>query len=341
MDPEKLRELSAKEKALTEANDWTGLEKFYRAELHAIAASTVPAPHEDQLWRQLGWLYRFKLVNLEKALACYEFLAKRTPTVEDWMALAFVYEGLKRDHEAIVTLEQLLTHYPDHGRAFDQLFRLHTAAGNTDAAWRAAAAQVALGGGMEVMKEFYAEVAPRKLPAPTGKLSVAQWESVIHPDAAIPVRGILRVGQRVMEVAPFESAGARDFIEAVPEFRLAELGAVPLKVLVLACILECGRSYPVEDERKAEVEAMRAKLANIDKAELQSAVAHFFDHGAKASMTTWQKGAALSLRRAELLYAGDPVRCSPKPGADALAYFASSACGRARKSLRIALPNSA
>lgn len=341
MDPEKLRELSAKEKALSEASDWKGLEKFYRGEIRALAAGSTHEPHEDQLWRQLGWIYRFKLVDLDAALTCYELLCKRSPSVDDWTALATLYEGLKRDHEAIVTFEQLLTDYPDHGRAFDQLFRLHTAAANNDAAWRAAAARLALGGGMDMMKDFYTEVAPRKLPVPTGQLTVAQWESVIHPAAAIPVRRILRVSQRVIEVTRPASAGARDFVEALPEFRLAELGAVPLKVLVLASILECGRSYPVEEERKAEVEALRPKLAGVDKAELDAAVTHFFDHGAKANMTTWQSGAALSLRRAELLYAGDPVRCSPKPGPDALAYFASSACGRARKSLRIALPNSA
>lgn len=330
------------EQALVQAKDWKGLERFYRQQLR------TPASEEQEIrhWRALGETYRDRLEDYPSALVVYELLRKRTSAFDrDRIELAKLYERAKRYDDAISVYEEVLAAYPPHPETHGALFELHSLRKAIDASWRVAAAQVWFGMAKKPLEDFYADYAPRRVKPPARLPTAEEWEWAVHPNVATPLRGIFRIAQVAIEhTREVTGEGAKALVAAAPEFRLAHTHQATVTALLLAAMDEVGArraSFEDKPDLNAVAEQLQPALAAVDKAALRQAVQAFVDGGAKANVSAWQAGLMLSLERADLLFLGDPMRCTPKPEAATIAWFASTACGRLRAAVGLALAQSA
>ena len=162
---------------LTDARDWSGLEKAYRKMLLRIK-NEKNVSLELALWKQVGLVYRDRLGNNQSAREAFQAALQRAPADEELHRIVVELALLLGDLDgAIEQARRRVQHAPFEPQTYQTLYDLFLRKGSYDHAWCALdvmAQLVTLEGDEE---ELYAGYPPFPLDEIPGTLTEEAWQT--------------------------------------------------------------------------------------------------------------------------------------------------------------------
>lgn len=284
---------------LASRGEWKLVERGHRRALRIVTnddASSVRARH---LWRDLGRVYRDRLDAHDSAVEAFAMWVRVAgdDVVEAKLELADLHQRMKDYDKALELLDGMLATRHSN-KTYEHLFEIHSLRGDTEAAWRAAAALVVLGEPRDPIRDFYEDHAPRVLPMRARALGRDEWEKLRDPEETPHVAAILaqmapvttssgdrvglveeavawacdattnlRAGTKLDELRHSHSlrerlfhAGRAAMTRHHPEYALADLPMSTLKAALYAALVTFRSAVEVPAEIAQETALLRARI---------------------------------------------------------------------------------
>ncbi len=195
IDPDQLKPFEAINKLLTHRQDWKGLERAFRKMLHRIVGRGN-ADLEQNLWHNLGIIYRDRLENFGSACEAFSMATAAKPhDLEDRKILAELLESIPgKEDEAIKQHEAIIRLSPQRLKSYQSLYRLHHSLGHEKEAVAIAKVLMFLGHSDAEMQATASASQNRTLLDATRPLPVEFWFKVLpHPDEDLFLGKMLEV----------------------------------------------------------------------------------------------------------------------------------------------------
>ena len=184
-----LEAFEAIDRLLTEAKDWTALQKNYRKMIERVGSDTSAEGRALQLllYRNLGEVYRSRLGMYEEAIASFQLasgLAPNDQTLHEILADLYARSGAS-GKAVIVQHHRLIENEPNRVESYQTLYELYLRDNEVDRAWCVAGALSLLGQATREQEAFYSKhlkAAPKVISKP---ITVEQWRLIYHADTDV------------------------------------------------------------------------------------------------------------------------------------------------------------
>ncbi len=167
---------------LTEARDWSGQERAYRAMIQRLPKGH---PALASLWDSLGEIYRTRLARLSDAIDAFEVAQHLDPKGSERreiLAELYVIAGADQVDKAVAQHRDLLRDDPLHAQSYRDLGRIYLDAGGEEQAWCVFRALVATGRAAAVEKSFVERRQARFGHNGPSELLPQYWAHIRHQD---------------------------------------------------------------------------------------------------------------------------------------------------------------
>ncbi|MCA9514418.1 MAG: tetratricopeptide repeat protein [Myxococcales bacterium] len=178
---ENLRAFQTIDELLTKSHQWKPLEQNYRRMIQRVqqaAGSWDQAPALlFTLFKNLGEIYRSRLMNLESAVSAFELAKKQRPNDEAVREiLAGLYEVMPNGPPKAVDHHRfLIQQNPKRIDSYHKLFELFKKTGQHDSAWCTAGLLVALNQGNEGERHYYDTYLSQTMSEPNRVIDQTLW----------------------------------------------------------------------------------------------------------------------------------------------------------------------
>lgn len=179
-----LKAFEAINKILTTQKDWKKLERAFRKMLHRTTGKGDKLL-EQNLWHNLGVIYRDRLRALDSAAEAFNMSAKLMPeNLQEHVILAELYAVMPgRINDAVNEHQTLLKADPYRIDSYRSLYKLYFDARRYDHAWCVAATLTFLKKAEPEHKQFYEQYKPEGPIRPKSRLTAERWvKDLYHPD---------------------------------------------------------------------------------------------------------------------------------------------------------------
>ncbi len=212
--------------------DWKLLERQHRLVLHRLGSRQTERVLE--VWKSLASVYLEHLQDPESARTALEVAASLAP--EDTEVRAALEELDRPDprqwKEAAAELRDRFSARPEDPTPVQELYRLYDTAGQTDAAYVAAAVLTGLGAAPEAAAELHTRFRPRFLIRIRRDMDAELWARIRHPDDDPDTGALFETLARLPEDFDFELP---PLVEGGPPVPLDELPEPFRRVLSYLC----------------------------------------------------------------------------------------------------------
>ena len=184
-----LEAFEAIDRLLTEAKDWTALQKNYRKMIERVGSDSSEEGRALQLllYRNLGEVYRSRLGMYEEAIASFQLasaLAPNDQTLHEILADLYARSGAS-GKAVIAQHHRLIENEPNRVESYQTLYELYLRENEVDKAWCVAGALALLGQATREQEAFYQKhlsAAPKVVSKP---ISAEQWRLIYHADTDV------------------------------------------------------------------------------------------------------------------------------------------------------------
>jgi tetratricopeptide (TPR) repeat protein len=179
-----LKAFEAINKILTQQKDWKKLERAFRKMLHRTTGKGDKVL-EQNLWHNLGVIYRDRLRALDSAAEAFSMAAKLQPdNLQEHVILAELYALMPgRVQDAVNEHQTLLKADPYRVDSYRSLYKLYFDARQYDRAWCVAATLAFLKKADSEHKQFHEQYKPDGPIRPKARLTNERWvKDLYHPD---------------------------------------------------------------------------------------------------------------------------------------------------------------
>ena len=194
-DPDNLKDFEAIEQILTPLRDWKQLERNYRKMLHRITGKGNRVL-EENLWHNLGEIYRTRMQNYEAAAEAFKMAASYSPdNILRHEILAELYELLPdRWKEAVEEHQWLIRQNPNRIESYKALRKIYQDAHQYDRAWCMCSTLNFLKKADPEEQRFYEQYRMKGLPRAQQPLDNERWvKDLFHPDEDVFIGKIFEI----------------------------------------------------------------------------------------------------------------------------------------------------
>ncbi len=184
-----LEAFEAIDQLLTEAKDWTALQKNYRKMIERVGSDSSEEGRALQLllYRNLGEVYRSRLGMYEEAIASFQLasgLAPNDQTLHEILADLYARSGAS-GKAVIAQHHRLIENEPNRVESYQTLYELYLRENEVDKAWCVAGALALLGQATREQEAFYQKHLNAVPKAVSKPISAEQWRLIYHADTDV------------------------------------------------------------------------------------------------------------------------------------------------------------
>jgi tetratricopeptide (TPR) repeat protein len=194
-DPSNLKDFEAVEQILTPMRDWKQLERNYRKMLHRIAGKGN-AVLEENLWHNLGEIYRSRIQNYEAAAEAFKMASNLSPdNLLRHEILAELCEMIsERWEEAVKEHQFLIRQNPNRIESYKALRKIYQDNRKYDRAWCMCSTLNFLKKADPEEKRFFEQYRMKGLPRAQQALDNERWvKDLFHPDEDIFIGKVFEI----------------------------------------------------------------------------------------------------------------------------------------------------